>query len=54
MPAGLAGEVALVGAGGLLGAIIYGVLAVMLRMQEVGLLGQTLLEKYRRLTGDRR
>ena len=48
------GEVTLVGAGGLLGATIYVVLAVVLRMQEVGLLGQMLLEKGRRLTGDRR
>ena len=53
-PAGLMGEVTLVGAGGLLGATIYGVLAIVLRMQEVGLLGQMLLEKGRRLTGNRR
>ena len=53
-PAGLMGEVTLVGAGGLLGAPIYGVLAIVLRMQEVGLLGQMLLEKGRRLTVDRR
>ncbi len=50
-PAGLAGEVLLVGGGGLVGIAIYGVLAALLRMEEVGLLGRALVEWGRRLTG---
>jgi len=42
LPAGLVGEVLLVGGGGLVGAAIYGVLAALLQMEEVGLLRWTL------------
>jgi len=51
VPAGLAGEVLLVGGSGLLGAAIYSTLATLLRIEEVRLLGQALLEWSRRLTG---
>ncbi len=51
VPAGLIGEALLVGGGGLAGAVIYGVLAFLLRVEEVGLLGQAVLEWGRRLTG---
>jgi putative peptidoglycan lipid II flippase len=53
-PAGLAGEVLLVGGAGIIGAIIYGALAALLRMEEVGLARQAVLEWRRRLTGDER
>jgi len=43
--------VLLVGGGGLVGIAIYGVLAALLRMEEVGLLGRALVEWGRRLTG---
>lgn len=48
---GLPGELLLVGGGGLIGTLIYGLLAVLLRMEDVGLLGQILLDWGRRLTG---
>jgi len=51
VPAGLIGEALLVGGGGLAGAVIYGVLAFLLRVEEVDLLGQAVLEWGRRLTG---
>ena len=50
VPAGLVGEVLLVGGGGLVGAAVYGVVAVLLRMEEVGLLGRAMVEWGRRLT----
>jgi putative peptidoglycan lipid II flippase len=50
VPAGLVGEVLLVGGGGLVGAAVYGVVAVFLRMEEVGLLGRAIVERGRRLT----
>ncbi len=54
VPAGTVGEVLLVGGSGLIGAAIYGVLAILLRMEEVRLLGQSLRGWGRRLTGRRR
>jgi putative peptidoglycan lipid II flippase len=51
VPAGLVGEVLLVGGVGLVGIAIYGALAVSLRMEEVNLLGRALLDWGRRLTG---
>jgi len=53
-PAGLVGEVLLVGGAGFIGAIIYGALAALLRMEEVGLARQAVLEWRRRLTRDGR
>ncbi|MDY7078042.1 MAG: murein biosynthesis integral membrane protein MurJ [Chloroflexota bacterium] len=54
VPAGLVGEVLLVGSGGLVGITIYGVLAVLLRMEEVSLLGRSMHAWGRRLTGPER
>jgi putative peptidoglycan lipid II flippase len=54
VPAGLVGEVLLVGGSGLVGAVVYGALAIFLRMEEVRLLGQSLRGWGRRLTGPRR
>jgi putative peptidoglycan lipid II flippase len=54
VPTGLAGEVLLVGGVGLVGVVIYGALAVLLRMEEVDLLGRALLDWGRRLTGSER
>jgi putative peptidoglycan lipid II flippase len=51
VPPGLVGEVLLVGGSGLVGAGMYGALAVLLRVEEIGLLGRALLEWGRRLTG---
>lgn len=51
VPAGLVGEMLLVGGSGLLGAAIYGALATLLRMEEMRLLRQALREWSRRLTG---
>jgi putative peptidoglycan lipid II flippase len=51
VPAGLAGEVFLVGGSGLVGTAIYGALAVLLRMDEVHVLGRSLRGWRRRLTG---
>ena len=50
VPAGLVGEVLLVGGSGLVGAAIYGVLAILLRVEEVRLLGRVLLGWGRHLT----
>ncbi len=50
MPAGLVGEALLVGGVGLVGIAVYGVLAVLLRMEEVDLLRRALLDWGRRLT----
>jgi putative peptidoglycan lipid II flippase len=50
VPAGLVGEVLLVGGSGLVGAAIYGVLAILLRVEEIRLLGRVLLGWGRRLT----
>jgi putative peptidoglycan lipid II flippase len=50
VPAGLAGEILLVGGVGLVGIAAYGVLAVLLRVEEVDLLGRALLDWRRRLT----
>lgn len=49
-PAGLAGEMLLVGGSGFVGAAVYSALAVLLRMEEVGLVGRAWLEWSRRLT----
>jgi putative peptidoglycan lipid II flippase len=54
VPTGLVGEVLLVGGSGLVGTVIYGALATLLRMEEVRLLGQSLLGWGQRLTGYRR
>ncbi|MCP4542380.1 MAG: murein biosynthesis integral membrane protein MurJ [Chloroflexi bacterium] len=54
VPAGLVGEVLLVGGSGLVGAVIYGTLAILLRVEEVRLLGQSLRGLGRRLTERRR
>ena len=51
VPGGLVGEVLLVGGSGLAGAAIYGGLAALLQMEEVGLVGHALVEWGRRLTG---
>jgi putative peptidoglycan lipid II flippase len=51
VPAGLIGEVLLVGGGGLVGTAIYGALAVLLRIEEVGLVKLALHDWGRRLTG---
>jgi putative peptidoglycan lipid II flippase len=50
VPAGLIGEVLLVGAGGLAGTVAYGAQAVLMRMEEVGLLARAVMEWFRRLT----
>jgi putative peptidoglycan lipid II flippase len=54
VPAGLMGEVLLVGGGGLVGAVVYGALAIVLRVEEVRLFGRAVRECGRRLTGHRR
>ena len=51
LPAGLVGEVLLVGGSGVMGAVVYGAMAILLRMEEVRLLGKSLREWGRRLTG---
>ncbi len=51
LPAGPVGEVLLVGGGGLTGALVYGLLTVLLRMKEVGLVGRTVINWGQRLTG---
>lgn len=51
VPAGLVGEVLLVGGGGFIGSAIYAVLALLLRMEEVSLVGRALLGWGWRLTG---
>jgi putative peptidoglycan lipid II flippase len=51
LPGGLIGEVLLVGGSGFAGAAIYGGLALFLRMEEIRLMGQALIEWRRRLTG---
>jgi putative peptidoglycan lipid II flippase len=51
VPVGLGGEVLLVGAGGLVGAAVYGALAILLRIEEVGLLRLALHDWGQRLTG---
>jgi putative peptidoglycan lipid II flippase len=51
VPGGLVGEVLLVGGSGLVGAAIYVGLAALLQMEEVGLVGQAVIEWSRRLTG---
>jgi putative peptidoglycan lipid II flippase len=51
LPGGLMGEVLLVTGCGLAGAVIYSGLAMLLRMEEVGLVGQAMSEWGRRLTG---
>lgn len=50
VPAGLMGEVLLVGGAGFLGAALFGVLAFLLRMGDVGLLVQAFLKWGKRLT----
>ena len=54
VPPGLAGEVLLVGGAGLVGAVVYGVQAVLMRMEEMGLLGKAMFEWFQRLTGPSR
>lgn len=54
LPAGLLGEVLLVGGAGFVGTAIYGALAVLLRVEEVNLLGKAVLGRARRLTGPER
>jgi putative peptidoglycan lipid II flippase len=51
VPAGLLGEVLVVGVGGFLGAAVFGGLAFLMKMKDVGLLTQAFLEWGRRLTG---
>jgi putative peptidoglycan lipid II flippase len=51
VPAGLMGEALLVGTSGLAGAVVYSTLAVFLRVEEIRLLGQSVRELGRRLTG---
>jgi putative peptidoglycan lipid II flippase len=51
VPAGTIGEVLLVGGGGFVGAAVYGALAVLLRIEEVGLLRLALRDWGQRLTG---
>jgi len=51
LPPGLMGEVLLVGGGGLVGGGIYGLLAILLRVEEVELLCRIVVERTRRLTG---
>jgi hypothetical protein len=51
VPEGFMGELILVGGGGLVGAAVYGALAVLLRIEEVGLLKLALRDWGQRLTG---
>jgi hypothetical protein len=50
VPGGLTGEVLLVGGSGLVGAAVYTGLAILLQMEEVGLMGRAVIEWSRRLT----
>jgi putative peptidoglycan lipid II flippase len=54
VPSGLVGEVLSVGGSGLVGAFVYGALVIFLQVEEVHLLGRSLREWGRRLTGHRR
>jgi hypothetical protein len=51
VPVGSIGEILLVGGGGLVGTAVYGALAVLLRIEEVGLLRLALRDWGQRLTG---
>ncbi len=51
LPDGFWGELLLVAGGGLIGTAIYGVLAVLLQIEEIHLLGQALRSGMERLTG---
>ena len=54
LPSGLLGELLLVGGGGLAGTAIYGLLAILMGIEEVGMLGLALRDWSQRLTGLRR
>jgi hypothetical protein len=54
VPAGLLGEVVLVGAGGLSGGLMYVALAKLLRLEEIDLLAQVFGDWLRLLTGSGR
>ena len=51
VPAGLLGEVLLVAGAGLAGCVVYGAQAILMRVQEVGLLARAVLDWFGRLTG---